>query len=198
MGLVCRAFKAFIRKIKGVSSEEVQHQWLIEHGLTEGTHVDCFSWNGIDAQYPGLITIGDYVTIASNVKLLAHDAGLGYLTRSTRIGVIEIGNHVFVGAGSIVLPNVRIGDWSVIGAGSIVTKDVPPNTVVAGNPARFICTTDQYKNKHEEGLRKLPVSFKPWREWAYAKPEEWAELKKQLKDTYGYVTAREDIKKEHE
>ena len=196
MNMIKRVFNAIKRRIKGISGEEVQHQWLLDHGLIVGSHVDCFSWNGIDAQYPGLITIGDYVTIASNVKLLAHDAGLGYLTRSTRVGVIEIGNHCFIGAGSIILPNIRIGEWSVIGAGSVVTKDVPPHSVVAGTPARFICTTEEYKEKHEKGLRTLPVSFKPWREWKDATPEEWARMREQLKDSYGYVTARTDIQEE--
>lgn len=196
MNIFIRLFRTIKRRICGISVEEANHQWLLQHGLREGQHVDCFSWNGVDAQYPGLITIGDYVTIASNCKLLAHDAAVGYVTKSTRVGIIEIGNHCFIGAGSIILPNVRIGDWSIIGAGSVVSKDVPPHSVYAGNPAKYICSIEEYTKKHEEGLKTLPVSFRNWREWANATPNEWIEFRKQLSDTYGYVTTRSDIERE--
>ena len=188
-----RLYRGVSRRLKGVSAEESNHQWLLAHGLREGEQVDCFSWNGVDAQYPGLITIGNYVTIASGVKLLAHDSSVGYLTKSTRIGVIEVGSHVFIGANSIIMPNVRIGDWSVIGAGSVVTKDVPPRCVYAGNPAEYMCTIDKFHEKHEVGLKTHYVSHKAWREWADATPEEWQELRNALKGNCGYVTARKDV-----
>jgi maltose O-acetyltransferase len=54
----------------------------------------------------------------------------------TKIGLVKIGDNVFIGAGSIILPNVKIGNNVIIGAGSIVTKDVPDNSLVAGNPAK--------------------------------------------------------------
>ncbi len=50
---------------------------------------------------------------------------------------VKIGNNVWIGMNAIILKGVTIGDNSVIAAGAVVTKDVPPNTVVAGNPARF-------------------------------------------------------------
>lgn len=53
-----------------------------------------------------------------------------------------------VGASSTILPNVRIGNNVIIGAGSVVTKDIPDNVVCAGNPARIICTLDEYINKY--------------------------------------------------
>lgn len=54
---------------------------------------------------------------------------------------------MFIGHSAIVLPNVNIGDDVIIGAGAIVTKDIPPNSVVAGVPARVICSTDDYRGK---------------------------------------------------
>lgn len=191
--MIVRIIKAIIRRIKGQSSADIQKEWLLRHGLHIGEKVDCFSWSGMDFQYPGLITIGNEVTIASGCRLLAHDASVGYLTRSTRVGVVEISDHCFVGAGSIILPNVRIGEWSIIGAGSVVTTDVPPHCVAAGNPARIICSTEEFKAKHEEGLRTHYVSKKPWQEWADATPDEWAELRAQCAKTYAYVTRREDV-----
>ena len=56
-------------------------------------------------------------------------------------------DNVFIGLGSIIMPNVRIGENCIIGAGSVVTKDVPNNTVVAGVPAKKICSFDDYMKK---------------------------------------------------
>jgi maltose O-acetyltransferase len=50
----------------------------------------------------------------------------------------RIGNNVWIGGGAIINPGITIGDNSVIGSGSVVTRDVPPNVVVAGNPARVL------------------------------------------------------------
>ena len=129
--MIKRIFRAVLRRIQGKSSTDVQREWLLAHGLRIGEKVDCFSWGGMDFQYPGLITIGNEVTIASGCRILAHDASVGYLTRSTRVGVVEIGDHCFIGADTTILPNVRIGEWSIVGAGSVVTKDIPPHSVAA-------------------------------------------------------------------
>ena len=65
------------------------------------------------------------------------------------MGRVRIGNHVFVGAGAIILPNVTIGNNVIIGAGSVVTKDIPDNSVCAGNPAKVIRNLDEYIAKHQ-------------------------------------------------
>lgn len=191
--MIIRVIKAILRRLKGRTDPDAHKKWLQQHGLRIGEKVDCFSWNGMDFQYPGLITIGKEVTIASGCRLLAHDASVGYLTKSTRVGVVEIGDHCFIGADTTILPNVRIGEWCIVGAGSLVTKDIPPHSVAAGNPARVICTIEEFHAKHEEGLRTHFVSHKPWREWADATPEEWAELRAGCAETYGYITRREDV-----
>ena len=99
---------------------------------------------------PFLIKIGNDVTIANNVHLITHDGGV-WLFRKTypninRYGKISIGNNVFIGANCIVLPNISIGNNVIVGAGSVVTKSIPDNSVVAGNPARHIKSTDEYFN----------------------------------------------------
>ncbi len=65
----------------------------------------------------------------------------------TKFGPITIHDNSFIGVNSIIMPNVIIGPNSIVGAGSVVTKNVPPNTVYAGNPARHICTYEEYLEK---------------------------------------------------
>ena len=185
--------KRLIKKILfftrgGRSPAQEELLYLQKHGLQLGKHVDIFSQYPFDANYPGLISVGDYVTIAANVKILAHDASMGYVTNGAcKIGIVEIGSHVFIGANSIILPNTRIGDYAIIGAGSVVTGDVPAGTVYAGNPARFIKTTEEFRLQHEAKMQTHPTTNRPWREFANMSDAEWAALREQLKDTYGYV-----------
>lgn len=87
------------------------------------------------------VTIGDNVLIAPNVSIYTAGHPLHADTRKTGYeygAPITIGDNVWIGGNSIILPGVTIGCNSVIGAGSVVTKDVPDWTVVAGNPARVI------------------------------------------------------------
>lgn len=98
------------------------------------------------------ITIGDNVLIASNVQLYTAthpvelsdrltpdwEPGTGEYFCRTYALPIQIGNGCWLGGGVIVLPGVTIGDGSVIGAGSVVTKDIPANSLAAGNPSRVI------------------------------------------------------------
>lgn len=87
------------------------------------------------------VRIGDRCQFATGVQLLAATHPLDPVERATagEYGKpITIGDDVWVGGGAIILPGVRIGSAAVIGAGSVVTRDVPPRTVAAGNPARVI------------------------------------------------------------
>lgn len=87
----------------------------------------------------GGIEIGDDVFIAPKVNLVTLNHVLNPFERSTTYAKpIKIGNRVWIGIGATVLAGVTVGDNSVIAAGTVVTKDVPENTVVAGNPARVI------------------------------------------------------------
>lgn len=87
----------------------------------------------------GGITIGDDAFIGPNVCLITENHGLAPNARRSLISKpIVLESNVWIGARAIVLGGVTVGKNSVIGAGSVVTKDVPPNTVVVGNPARPI------------------------------------------------------------
>lgn len=87
------------------------------------------------------IVIGDRVMIAPNVTLSTAGHPLDKVTRATGQQFsmdIVIEDDVWIGAGVIVHPGVTIGHGSVIGSGSVVTKDIPPNSLAYGSPARVV------------------------------------------------------------
>jgi acetyltransferase-like isoleucine patch superfamily enzyme len=86
------------------------------------------------------ISIGDDVMIGPNVSLLGEGHPVAPSERRTCIigRPITIQRNVWIGAGATIIGGVTVGENSVVGAGSVVTKDVPPNTLVGGNPAKVI------------------------------------------------------------
>lgn len=89
------------------------------------------------------IHVGDEITIGENT-LISWDCCImdrdyhKLMSDKEKTAPVHIGNHVWIGARSMILKGVTIGDNAVIAAGSVVTKDVPPNCIVGGNPARVI------------------------------------------------------------
>jgi maltose O-acetyltransferase len=114
--------------------------------IGENVHIANFGVI-IDPSLTWLVKIGDNTVIAPNVHILAHDGSTQSELNYTKIGLVDIKDHVFIGAGSIILQGVTIGSNSLIGAGSLVVKDVPENSVVAGCPAKVICTREEYISK---------------------------------------------------
>ena len=113
---------------------------------------------------PYLITIGNNVQVTNHVSIHTH--GGGHVLRANHpdfevFGKVKIEDWAYIGAFSQIMPGVTIGEGALVAAGSIVTKSVAPHTVVGGNPARFICTTDDYYNHnrhldtHSKGLNRF-------------------------------------------
>jgi maltose O-acetyltransferase len=125
---------------------------LVKHGLMIGDDVYLAPGAVIDPSFPWLVSIGEKSTLGPGVYVLAHDAStkrhLGY----TRVGRVEIGRRVFIGAYSLVLPGVTIGDDVIVGAGSVVRQDVPEGVMVAGNPAVLVGKTEDYIGHHREQM----------------------------------------------
>ncbi len=100
---------------------------------------------------PWIISIGDDVFLTNNICFITHDGGtLLFRDRVPDLEItkpITIGNRVYIGVNTTILPGVTIGDNVVIGACSVITKDIPANSVAAGNPARVIRTADEYFEK---------------------------------------------------
>ena len=127
-----------------------------DHNIIKmGENCEIFT-NVIFGEEHYLIELGNNVKIASGVKLLTADKGIqvasGLMNENDCeiVGPITIGNNVFIGMSCTILPNVKIGNNVVVGAHSVITSDVPDNTVVAGNPAKTICSIEQYFEKNKE------------------------------------------------
>ncbi len=124
-------------------------EYLREQGARIGN--DCrIQVRGLGSE-PWLISIGNHVTVGSEVCFNTHDGGAWVfadeLPTLQHFGRIDILDTCFIGYGAILLPGIRIGPNAVVGAGAIVTRDVPPDSVVAGVPARVVSTLADYKRK---------------------------------------------------
>lgn len=102
---------------------------------------------------PYLIEIGNHVRTSSQVSFITHDGATWCFRQQERykevirFGKIVVGDNCFLGFRSTILPGVTIGENSIVGACALVTKDVSPNSVVGGVPAKFICTTEEFAEK---------------------------------------------------
>lgn len=128
---------------------------LKNRGVTIGENVYILNCN-IDYTWGWLITIGSNVTL-SGVTILAHDASTNIALGKTKLGKVRIGDYVFVGYNSIILPDINIGNHVIVGAGTVVSKDIPDNSVVVGNPIHIIETYDAYIEKHKVNMKNGKV-----------------------------------------
>ncbi|WP_311196210.1 acyltransferase [Thiothrix winogradskyi] len=100
---------------------------------------------------PWCITLGNHVHITREVLFITHDGGTllyRHLIPDLEITKpITVGNYVYIGVRSIILPGVNIGSNCIIAAGSVVTKDIPDNSVFGGVPAKYIKSSNEYLEK---------------------------------------------------
>lgn len=159
----------------------------IKRGLKVGKNFSLLEEVILDHSHTFHIEIGDDVTMAPRVHVLAHDAstkkGLGF----TRIGKVTIGNRVFIGASAIILPGVVIGDDVIIGAGSVVSGDIPSGQLVAGNPAKIICTTEAYLSRKKSEMKQVPCFGDEYTFGAGVSVEQIEEMNTKMKDRIGYI-----------
>lgn len=127
--------------------------------IGKGCRIATRNWSS----EPYLITIGDHVQVTRHVSIYTH--GGGHAIRNTIpdfdvFGKVVIEDWAYIGAFSQIMPGVTIGKGAIVAAGSVVTKSVASGTVVGGNPARYICTVDEYiarnekYNTHTSGMPK--------------------------------------------
>ena len=141
----------YLKKIKKMSDSDI----LIEHLRKIGTKIgnNCYIFSDkIETTEPYLVSIGNNVTISYNVSFNTHDDSVeSYYEKDTLIvGKIAIGDNCFIGVGSILLPGVTLADNCIVGAGSVVTKSFEKGSVIAGVPAKRICSVDQLYMKNKD------------------------------------------------
>lgn len=100
----------------------------------------------LDVMFPEKISVGRNTVIGYNTTILAHE----YLIKEYRLGPVEIGDEVMIGANSTILPGVKIGDGAIVSAATLVHKDVPAGAFVGGNPMRVIYTKEELAEKRKD------------------------------------------------
>lgn len=142
-------------------------QQAINAGVKMGKHnfISSHFWSS----EPYLITIGSHCQITAGVRLETH-GGANVLREEYPdfdvFGKVVIGDWVYLGNNTLIMPGVTIGDHVLVAAGSIVTKSVPSNMVVGGNPARIICSLEEYKQKNlKYNVGSKGMSFKEKRNY---------------------------------
>lgn len=124
---------------------------------------------------PYLITVGNNVQLTNGVSIHTHGGGNCVRNKYPDFdvfGKVTIEDWAYIGAYSQIMPGVTIGEGSLVAAGSVVTKSVPPYMVVGGNPARVLCSIDEYlaknmqynlnsKSKPHDQKKELLLSLPP-------------------------------------
>lgn len=175
--------KEFVYRLRG----EYTTEKLVKMGLKVGKNFGRLNGVILDPSHCWLIEIGDNVTIAPRVHILCHDASTKQFLNYTKIGRVTVGNNVFIGAESVVLPGVTIGNNVIIGANSTVTHDIPDNSVVAGNPAKFICTLEEYLRKEKDRMKESPCYGEEYTLRQNVSIDKRMKQKEELKGKIGYI-----------
>lgn len=145
----------------GIGSDKMRINIARKWGVTIGEN--CRILTKSFGSEPYLIKIGNHCKITSGVKFVTHDGGTWILRPNkdylgSKFGTIVINDNCFIGIQSIIMPNVEIGPNSVVGAGSVVTRNIPPNCVYAGNPAKFICSYEEYLKKSMNNIGNTGIN----------------------------------------
>lgn len=175
--------KECLYRIRG----EYTTEKLVKMGMKVGKNFKRLHGVILDPAHCWLIEIGDNVTIAPRVHILAHDASTCSYLGYAKIGRVTIGNNVFIGAESVILPNTQIGDNVIIGANSTVTKNLESGNVYAGNPVRRICSIKEYVEKNKKLMQECPCYGEEYTIRKSVNFEKKDQMKKELENTSGFV-----------
>lgn len=175
--------KEFVYRLRG----EYTTEKLISMGMKVGKNFGRLNGVILDPSHCWLIEIGDDVVMAPRVHVLCHDASTKPFLNYTKIGRVTIGNNVFIGAESVIMPGVTIGNNVVIGANSTVTHDIPDNTVAVGSPARVLCSLEEYLAKERSRMAESPCYGEDYTLRQNVSMEKRMEQKAALDGKIGYI-----------
>jgi len=151
---------ALLLPLDGWKRATVLRRLGVFHGQGRGCYFSITNFGN----EPWLLSFGDNVYVAADVRFVTHDVSALMMSARTqdrrrfdRMGEIRVGDNVFVGLGSIILPGVSIADDVVVGAGAVVARSIDEPGVWVGNPPRKTMTIEEY----EEKLNELAASY-PW------------------------------------
>lgn len=209
-------FKTKINNLKlkwAKTSSKRYENFLKKKGVIIGDNIDFhggLKTISIDITRPSLVTIGSNISFNKNFTLLTHDWG-GYVLRNKykefipSSGPVKIGNNIVFGQNVTVLKGVTIGDNCIIGLNSVITKDIPPNSLAVGAPAKVISTLEVYYEKRkkqsvnealvyaksiEERFNRLPKIEEFWEEFPlFLRGNELIDglpIKRQMGDAYEF------------
>lgn len=153
--------------------------------IGKGVNLPYSTW--IDNSHCFLISIGDNCGFGDLCIILAHDAMPNEYIDATRIGKVIIHESCHFGVNTVILPGVEIGPHSIVGANSVVATNIPPRTVAAGNPAKVVCTLDEYLERHKKAMTSKPVFQYKQYDVKYLTPERKREMQEKLTGTDGYI-----------
>jgi len=164
--LFSKVFSTFLDKfmyyfIFRGEKEKYMHWMGVKVG--EGCQILNSVYGGYGSE-PWLVEIGNRVTITNGVIFLTHDGASRFFRDKipggsrygNRFGRILIHDECFIGTNTIIMPDVEIGPNSIVGVGSVVNKNVLPNMVYAGVPAKPISTLDEYIERYKQKM--IPIS----------------------------------------
>lgn len=145
-------FLQIISRIVPYSGIRISLQRMRGVKIGKNTHIGPMVT--IDDVYPNFVIIEDGVSLAGQIFILTHNKPLDYhkYLSEAFLGPVIIKKNAWIAIGVIILPGVTIGEGAIVASGAVVTKDVPPNTMVGGIPAKVI--------KEFEMKDGIPVSFK--------------------------------------
>jgi maltose O-acetyltransferase len=158
---VWRSAPNTVERVKRRALQRLRGQLNVDRLVAEGLQIGRGTFVARDAYldpgHPWLITIGEDSGLSPRTIVMVHDASMKHHMGHTRIARVVIGDRVFVGAGAIILPGTRIGDDSIVGAGAVVRGDIPPGSMVVGNPAKVVSDVNSVAEWHRQAATQAPV-----------------------------------------
>ncbi len=153
---IFKMIKDFLTWRKIISTSENYIAYLRKQGVRVGDNCTIYGREDIvvDMTRPWLIEIGDNVEITAKAVILTHGYDWSVFHKKHgsilgSVGKVKVGNNVFIGLGTTLLPGTDIGENVIVGAGSVVKGVLEPNSVYAGFPAKRICSLDDYYEKRK-------------------------------------------------